>query len=253
MAFASLKKAWGKTKDSATVGFNKAMDATGKKKIEDDPDFSALSQALNAIETKSASITSALLSLGKHYVKAAEKFTIAADQLVQLIPEEHYDKFQNARKVHSQLGHIQQFQTTFGTYIIGNELVKPLQALSNDIKNLKKVEEKRKKHLILVQTAEKDNEKKPSADLQAKIESNKQQYDSFHQEYMTKGAEIKNNAGDVFEAVYDAFQFYVIELSNVTKEQLVDKFTSFPYEELKSKHPSVTAPPPVSAATTNSK
>lgn len=230
-----MQKLWEKTKKGVTLGLNTAMTFTGIKEEDEVPEFLERKNQLETMQSNAKALVQLFEGLGTCTQKLASTTKVCADVLSESFTEADSPYYENATTTKSVAESCQQnadtlAQAKFPTYCIG-----PLNDLLQQIEQLKKIMDKRRKNRVLMQSQKKNPE-------QAAVREAK--YNRYHTAFINGVDTLESKRAAVFGGVFNAYQYYMQDLIRSTKSQITASMEAFPYQAVQAPIPAITAAPP---------
>ena len=144
-----MQKLWSKTVDTVTFGVGAAMDFTGAKKVQEDPEFTKRVEKLNFIELHAKNLQKALTGFSASLTNLGDAQAETATQYTKAFENEGATLNQYSNYLKSVSDSCKAITQTASSKI-PQEVIKPLDDLLAEVARLKHEADKRKKNLKVI-------------------------------------------------------------------------------------------------------
>jgi hypothetical protein len=246
----AARRLWGKGVESFRVGLQKIEDKVNLGRLEESPIFVAKTEKLNEIEGQLTSLLSAITVFLADIRRIDASFPAVASAFAAPLSG-------GEDAVHDHSVHFKSCTASVAQLIdnavrahIPEQVVTPLQEISNEIVQLKHIREKRYKNHVLLTAATQKLERarakgKDVSALEAEETSRRMKFDRRTEQYYFGVGQLAARQAELFGQIMHAFQFYTLEMIEQLEKRVSNKMLSFPYCQMQGTIPSITIAPDI--------
>jgi hypothetical protein len=244
----AARRLLGKGVESFRVGLQKIEDKVNLGRVEETSIFVTKTEKLTEIEGQLTALLSAITVFLADVRRIGTSFpTVAAAFAAPLAATEdtihdHSVQFKDCADSVAQL-----IDNAVRAHI-PEQVVTPLQEISNEIVRLKHIREKRYKNRVLLaavtqKLARARAKGKDVAALEEEETSRRRKFDRRTEQYYSGVGQLATRQAELFGRVMQAFQFYTLEMIEQLQVRVSSKMLSFPYSQMQGTMPSITVAP----------
>ena len=227
-----MQKLWEKTKESVTYGVGAAMDFTGAKKLQEDPEFTKRWEKLEFIETHAKNLQKALLGFSVSLTNLGDAQVETATQYSKAFEKESGALSDYSKSLQSASEKCRTITQTAKSKM-PEEVIKPLDDLLKEVARLKHEADKRKKNLILLEAQEPKYQKaqakgKVKPELEKTVIEKRGKYQKHHSAFLQGVDALDARKSEIFKNVMVAHQRALTDVVNQLKETFSDDLANDP-------------------------
>ena len=223
-----MQKFWEKTKNNLTVSLNVAMDVTGTLKIDEDPEFIEISNQINKILNDSKVLRSQIEEMGINYIKNIKSQISLNYTFTTLFEPNDGEILTISKKSYQNIKYLEDLSIKFIEEFIPNFILSSLNNLENQIFELTKISEKRKKNLIIM----KNYEKSKNNNLIDKIAHYRAKFTHYNSLYLNNSKELFSKKNVAFSQCFKGYQSFIFKLYNLFNEKFNENLNNFNFNKI---------------------
>lgn len=240
-----MKDFWKKTKETFQVGVAKADEFISDKKIETDPEYlqrenllSNMDDSIRHLHKNLEEMNGTIKRLGNLMCNIGNNFKDA----ISTTSPDFQDVSTKAQETGTNIHQYTEkaFENNFPSYVLN-----PLNALVNELKELKKKNDECKKSHILLNSSEesltkaRNNKSSNVSKYEQEVEERKSTYNKLHTEFINSVDDLVKRKGQVCNDVYVAAVTYMDELMKLAQEQIKNNLPQCQFDPSNTKIPPI--------------
>lgn len=247
----NVQKLFGKAKKGFTLTVEKGLEIAHVKKSEEDPEYLQKSELFKSIETTALELKKTITTSAKLLAQTSKSNVLVSNACVNAFKDTNDANHDNTIKLLEYSNDMDRYYANYQDNIAPSQIVKPLDELIEKINALKIIENKRRKNHILSGKADSKLEKartkgaQPNkmAALEEEAAHRHAKFSKYDNDFAAGINTLDTTRTQVFEVVYNNYQFYQFQLHQLTQKWITEKMSSFGYAQMESNLPSVTVIP----------
>lgn len=243
-----MQKLWHKTKKSFTVGVNKMDEKISKKTVNEPPEYVKAHDKLKFNEDAINNLLKSINSTSNTFKKMGSDVKETTCVLEKTFEKNGVCENENAVKSKNVADELAIVTTRLSDNYIPTQILAPLTLLNDKVKAAKVLKEKRRKNRILLQQEEAKLKDARSKDkdvdhYEEKFNTRKAKYDKYDADFIAAVKDLNKERKVIFVKVYNAYQYYLMELCQITEKKFHETLGTFPFDDCKNEFPSLNDDP----------
>jgi hypothetical protein len=244
----AARRLLGKGVDNFRVSLQKIEDKVNLGRVEEPQVFIGKTEKLNEIEAQLTALLSAITVFLADIRRIGTSFPVVATAFAAPFASNEDALHDHSLQFKACAESVAQLLDNLVRAHIPEQVVMPLQEISNEIVRLKHIREKRYKNRVLLAAATQKLERarlkgKDATALEAEETSRREKFTRRTEQYYFGVGQIAARQAELFGQVMHAFQFYTLEMIEQLEKKVSNKMLSFPYSQMQGTIPSITVQP----------
>lgn len=231
------------------VAVNSTKEVFGKSQIVEDEEYTKLSKDLVDYKAGLKTLISHITEFSDSMYEFSHSLTVASGAFKDFVSESSscHRNASNGAKVSSS---IERNATNFRDTYLEAQVLNPIRKKLEEIKEVRTLEEKRKKNHVLLynavknlESSEKKDDSKSIEEYTQAVKHRREKFELYNSQFRHGARSLLDGKATCIETYYNTFQYYVNGYFNSANEMISSELTDFPTTSVAETNPSITKVP----------